>query len=421
MAWDKAYPEAGIPWDNDNSPYLNETNMGIIDEALKTHDERIIELYGTRQTVAGYADAAQTAEINALAYSNNAQAQAVNSQVSAAYSQAEADRSKAEADRAFSGTPEGYDVLVEDVAEMKTTIPVIQGSVEALETNVDAIKANVGFCTNIFKAILGTTTSNGITLTANSDGTYTANGTATADTEFSLGTYTLNNQTLKLVGCPSNGSAETYYMRLGGYASDYGNGCQASRSGSLWTNYITINIKSGTVCNNLVFKPMLTENLNATYDDFVSYSGSGKTLAENVGNSKMLISDEWQNKGYSKGDYVIYQNTLYVCILTHSSAIVPTNATYWQATNLNNALKLIESGKIDFLVCSSSTELEGIVDSKGYNYAYIGLVLSGAGLTLGFRSSSTYHRQIRITHFDNHIYSRVKANSSTWTDWVTLV
>lgn len=183
MAWDKAYPEAGIPWDNDNSPYLNETNMGIIDEALKTHDERIIELYGTRQTVAGYADAAQTAEINALAYSNNAQAQAVNSQVSAAYSQAEADRAKAEADRAFSGTPEGYDVLVDDVTGIKTTIPVIQEDVDALESDVDAIVKNVGKTKNLAVSYPNRTL-NGITITNNGDGSYTLNGTATAQANF---------------------------------------------------------------------------------------------------------------------------------------------------------------------------------------------------------------------------------------------
>lgn len=319
MAWDKAYPEAGIPWDNDNSPYLNETNMGIIDEALKTHDERIIELYGTRQTVAGYADAAQTAEINALAYSNNAQAQAVNSQVSAAYSQAEADRAKAEADRAFSGTPEGYAALVDDV---------------------DRIEKNIGKTKNYIRHIMASTSENGVTCTSNGDGTYILNGTASADTRFYLFWNMPLSGTYRLTGCPSGGGDFNYNIACNcddtWQPQDNGNGATIITNSVVTT--ILLFVKSGFTCNNLVFKPMLSKDMSATYEDFVPYVGSANTLVEDIASMPRLVSDEWSNKGYEKGRLVISNNTLYKCIMTHASGIAPTNATYWKATTVGAEL-----------------------------------------------------------------------------------
>lgn len=409
MAWDKAYPEAGIPWDNDNSPYLNETNMGIIDEALKTHDERIIELYGTRQTVAGYADAAQTAEINALAYSNNAQAQAVNSQVSAAYSQAEADRAKAEADRAFSGTPEGYDVLVDDVTGMKTTIPVIQ-------EDVDAIEKNIGKAKNLAVSYPNRTL-NGITITNNGDGSYTLNGTATAQANFDFLKMTSDGKKYKIFGCPSGGSTTTYMLRINNYpdtqnlANDVGDGIEIVNSIGLG---VFIRIEKDFTCNNLVFKPMITDDLDAV--EVVPYSGSAKNLIGDVSAIRNMLSDEWISKAYYKGDYVIYNNTLYVCILTHTSGIVPTNATYWKATTVNLELK----GKLETLVVSSTSELDTLISDMPYNSAYIAYVLGGVGMIIGVKGSTTLQRQIRITCFGNEIASRLKYNSTTWSDWTNV-
>ena len=44
--------------------------------------------------------------------------------------------------------------------------------------------------------------------------------------------------------------------------------------------------KGASAANNLVFKPMITTDLNATYDDFVPYTGDGKTLASDVAEIK---------------------------------------------------------------------------------------------------------------------------------------
>ena len=135
---------------------------------------------------------------------------------------------------------------------------------------------------NLLKPTIETTTKNGVTCHNNGDGTYTLNGNATAQTQFFIMNNTANTLNgKKILGCPSGGSKTTYNILLAYYNEDekwqdgiydIGNGVIAKNS------YPKINlsilIRSGTVCNNLLFKPMITPNLNATYDDFVSYEDS---------------------------------------------------------------------------------------------------------------------------------------------------
>lgn len=150
--------------------------------------------------------------------------------------------------------------------------------------------SSLGKCKNLLKPILRTTTLNDVNCTYNGDGTYTLKGTATATTYFNfILNYNFKKDT-KIIGCPHNGSADSFgifiYNVIGGY--DYGDGFifkedKTTRAG--------IYIKSGYTCNNLVFKPMLTTNLNATYDDFVPYTGDGDTLTADVAKIESDVSD----------------------------------------------------------------------------------------------------------------------------------
>lgn len=88
------------------------------------------------------------------------------------------------------------------------------------------------------------------------------------------------------------------------------------------------------------------EELSGSTDNALNIKYGDTNVAEAIANvqnnvdtvgsfalaNRVMISDTWQNRGYSKGEYAIYNNQLYVCILTHASAIVPTNSTYWKAT-----------------------------------------------------------------------------------------
>ena len=140
---------------------------------------------------------------------------------------------------------------------------------------------------NLLNATLQTTTKNGVTCTANGDGTYTLNGTATSDTQLVVGYHNILDGQVKILGCPSRGSIKTYCVIMQfssditggekGRIYDIGNGEAGSTSNSIESgaNYIrgVISIISGTTCNNLLFKPMLTTDLTATYNDFESYTG----------------------------------------------------------------------------------------------------------------------------------------------------
>ena len=136
---------------------------------------------------------------------------------------------------------------------------------------------------NLFKPTLKTTTLNGITCTANKDGTYTLNGTATKDTTFNVGTDVnlTVGKTYKLVGCPNGGSNTTYRIGWNYHGYEYGNGLISKKTSEAINVQITI-IKGVTV-SNLIFKPMFTENTSLTYNDYVPYGNiqiveTGKNL-----------------------------------------------------------------------------------------------------------------------------------------------
>lgn len=120
-------------------------------------------------------------------------------------------------------------------------------------------------------------TENGITITNNNDGTFTVNGTATANVSLAIDpdNFMPMKGTWRITGCPSGGSSSTYmlsaYVGYWGEGSpniDIGNGTSITYTGNVKVRFY---IKSGTTCNNLLFKPMLTYDLNATYEDFSPY------------------------------------------------------------------------------------------------------------------------------------------------------
>lgn len=130
---------------------------------------------------------------------------------------------------------------------------------------------------NLLNATLQTTTQNGVTCTNNGDGTYTLDGTANANAVFNLGSVTFTGDTkYKICGCPQGGGIiERYYIEPYGSTNeqrDIGNGVIYSLSNDE-TKAIYIVVTIGFRASNLLFKPMITTNLTATYDDFEPYTG----------------------------------------------------------------------------------------------------------------------------------------------------
>lgn len=132
---------------------------------------------------------------------------------------------------------------------------------------------------NLLKATLQTTTQNGVTCTNNGDGTYTVNGTATATVFLGIGNCLGSaDKTYKLCGCPLGGSNRTYFATLNrvNIQYDVGNGTTINNL-DFNSEYMIVVIK-GTTVNNLLFKPMLTTDLTATYNDFEPYHEQTVTL-----------------------------------------------------------------------------------------------------------------------------------------------
>lgn len=118
----------------------------------------------------------------------------------------------------------------------------------------------------------------GIAYTVNSDGTVTANGTATGRSEFVLSAnksdWASGNYVLS--GCPSGGSADTYSLQTINGFSDTGSGLQKNDTAEFAR--ISIIIKKGTTVSNLVFKPQLELGTTPTaYTPYIT-DFSGVTL-----------------------------------------------------------------------------------------------------------------------------------------------
>lgn len=130
---------------------------------------------------------------------------------------------------------------------------------------------------NLLNATFQTTTVNGVTCTANGDGTYTLNGTATTITIFDIA-QDVSCSSFRLVGCPVGGVHDASYELqartnnlIYGYDTGDGKNIKADENFS-----IRIRINTGINCNNLLFKPMIVDASlypDATYDDFEPYTG----------------------------------------------------------------------------------------------------------------------------------------------------
>ena len=169
--------------------------------------------------------------------------------------------------------------------DYKPYIPSVKMLAEENAQQNDSLSV-LGKCKNLLKSTLQTTTQNGVTCTNNGDGTYTLNGTNNSGNTivFSMlkkdmvltGDY-------RLIGLPIGASPTTFAFG--------GNGISFASADKNYTFnntnvFLSLLIYNGYTCNNLVIKPMLTTNLNATYDDFVPYTGDGETLTHDVAELK---------------------------------------------------------------------------------------------------------------------------------------
>ena len=128
--------------------------------------------------------------------------------------------------------------------------------------------------------ISSTQTINGITFTVSSDGSITANGTATSNAYLgitSISTFYIPKGNYILSGCPSGGSSTTYSLAaVNGegasytkYKVDIGNGISLSSSGEYWK--IRCQVMAGQTVKNIIFKPQIELGTTATeYEPYIT-------------------------------------------------------------------------------------------------------------------------------------------------------
>lgn len=166
---------------------------------------------------------------------------------------------------------------------------------------------NIKGVENLFKPTLATTVLNGITCAANRDGTYTLNGTATADTTFTIGTdkNLIIDKTYKFLGCPNGGSSTTYRMSWNFHNYEYGNGLISKKTSE--ARNVQITIFKGITASNLIFKPMFTEDTLSTYNDYVPYGSNYLQLEDRTENLIGLDNKQYR-VNLKKGDKIIAAN-----------------------------------------------------------------------------------------------------------------
>ena len=134
---------------------------------------------------------------------------------------------------------------------------------------------------------------NGIVITDNNNGTYTVNGTSTATGNTTFDIYieirSQGSTSAKLLGCPPNDKGlilQTYYDGSWGHSStwDRGNGSKIDDLTKL--GRLSILVPGGKTVDNLIFKPMITTDMDATYDDYEPYIPSVKMLASDLSDLK---------------------------------------------------------------------------------------------------------------------------------------
>ena len=122
------------------------------------------------------------------------------------------------------------------------------------------------------------TTINGVTFTRNSDGSVLVNGTATANAQYitSKNFMLEDGKTYILSGCPNGGSTSTYMLNINQYYNNTSHVLNNIGYNQKFTyvldsknsNSIYIYIVSGTKCDNLLFKPMVSIN-GGDYEPYV--------------------------------------------------------------------------------------------------------------------------------------------------------
>ena len=177
----------------------------------------------------------------------------------------------------------------EVVGQLSTSLQSAYNKINAHANDIAINRTTLGTqCKNLLKNTAATKTVNGVTFTVNSDGTITANGTATNRIIFLVGTvYISQTRNYTYTGTPSGGASSTYsmnYRNSNVYKTvETGNGITTQFERGK-TYEAVIDIRSGVTISNLTFSPMLRD-ADITDDTYEPYKENvDERLTENKSN-----------------------------------------------------------------------------------------------------------------------------------------
>lgn len=236
-------------------------------------------------------------------------------------------------------TEDGY-AQINDSSNRRLNNMIIRGNSEQIKTTGK----------NLLLIYKQTQTVNGITLTYDNDNkVIIANGTATSWTNIALGVFDFKKGiTYKFVGCPKGGSVDTLYHiePNGGLFFDIGNGATYMPSEDKLNTLIYFVVTKGVVLNNLVIKPMITTDLNVTYDDYEPYTG-GKPSPSPEYPQEIKAVSKLSGAFYSKNlfDFNIIKDsniTRGTAVWTNNSVTITSNASdcYTESYSKKNYIKV---------------------------------------------------------------------------------
>ena len=286
----------------------------------------------------------------------------------------------------------GFRELNSNLVELKENSTIVKKSVGKFindKGTLDGKAKLVNLPHNLLNPTLETTTQNGVTCTNNGDGTYTCSGTPTAITIFDICSFddkTYNN--VKLVGCPNNKSNKDTLLRIRNSSTnvdDLGDGKIINGA----YNKVQIRIDANEENLPLTFKPMLTTDLDATYEDFVPYSGyEVKSCGKNLFNPSSILEgtyDDYTNT------WTVIDNTKKALDMTFKENTQYTFSAYIKQSNANSNIRLNViytdgSNKSTFLYSKSTEEVYIFeTSSRGKTIKEVRLYY-GSGGTATFRN-----------------------------------
>ena len=345
--------------------------------------------------------------------------------------------------------------------------PVKSGGVYSAERNIYEVMGQNG-AKNLLPNIGVSNTINGITYTVNEDGSVTADGTATSNSEFLLIQHNSDiatefkqniiGKTLILSGCPDGGGSSKYHVRKWGQGSsgtyyDQGKGVTFTPTLEEYDSYtwnFQIRIMSGITVSNLLFKPMLrlASDTDTTYQPYSKtnqkLTAETQALANqtndivNVLGAKNVLPTPY----YSTKGGTTTSGTLTVTENADGSVTIDGTASGQSYIDLARNDKFLKAGTyilsggitskqyvyinclnngtyIKTLASAMTSEVKFVLDYNGYDAITVGIsIASGESL-----SNVTFYPMIRLASDPDDTYvpyamtnQQLTQDSVTWDD-----